>query len=71
MRARQDNGRQAVETPTLGEVAKRWLASIEVPEVQVDAIGNAVSLPTKGMRRQTRDQYAGRSVGTSSPSSVL
>lgn len=59
MRARQESGRQAAENPTLGEVAMRWLASIEVPEVEVDANGNSVSLPTEGIRRQTWDQYAG------------
>lgn len=59
MRTRQEDGRQAAENPTLGEVAKRWLASIEVPEVEVDANGNSASLPTDGVRRQTWDQYKG------------
>ncbi|MDR6623424.1 site-specific integrase [Sinomonas atrocyanea] len=59
MRTRQDHGRQVAENPTLSEVAKRWLASVEVPEVVVDATGNAVSPPTEGIRRQTWDQYAG------------
>lgn len=59
MRARQEKGRRTAENPTLGEVAKRWLASIEVPAVKVDADGNPVSPPTGGIRRQTWEQYEG------------
>jgi hypothetical protein len=60
MKERQVNAGRVVANPPLNDVAERWLASIEVPEVVVDANGNMVAAGSTGrIRRQTWDQYAG------------
>lgn len=60
MKERQLHAGRAVANPSLYDVAEKWLASIEVPEVVVDANGNMVAAGSTGrIRRQTWDQYAG------------
>lgn len=54
----QEKGRLS-HHPTLKEVAKKWLSSIEVPHVVVDENGNMVADDVAGVRRQTWDQYEG------------
>ena len=58
MKERQGQGRQPDERLTLGEVADRWLASIEPAKVVVDNRGDQISGSSSDrIRRQTWDQY--------------
>ena len=58
MKERQAQGRQPNQKLTLGEVADRWLASIEPEGVVVDDCGDQVlGSSSDGIRRQTWDQY--------------
>ncbi|MFF2678081.1 tyrosine-type recombinase/integrase [Arthrobacter koreensis] len=58
MKERQDQGRQPVENISFGEVARRWLFSIEPAKVVVDERGEeALESPRGRIRRQTWEQY--------------
>lgn len=59
MKERQLLAGRVTANPPLN-VAEKWLASIEVPKVVVDGIGNmVVAASSGGIRRQTWDQYEG------------
>lgn len=60
MKERQVHAGRTVANPSLNDVAEKWLASIEVPKVVVDASGNMIAAGSTGkIRRQTWDQYEG------------
>lgn len=60
MKERQQGAGRLATNPYLKDVADKWLASIEVPKVVVDAYGNMVAGGLSGrIRRQTWDQYEG------------
>ncbi|MDQ0729406.1 tyrosine-type recombinase/integrase [Arthrobacter sp. B1I2] len=60
MKERQLLAGRVTANPPLNDVASKWLVSIEVPKVNVDAKGNMIAAAsTGGIRRQTWDQYEG------------
>ncbi|MDJ0354474.1 site-specific integrase [Pseudarthrobacter sp. PH31-O2] len=60
MKERHKGAGRLATNPSLQDVATKWLASIEVPRVVVDANGDMVAGGISGgIRRQTWDQYDG------------